>query len=110
MSDSVQNPHLKIPQYCKGTTCPVIPTLLDDTSGPPSASPFPCPTSMTTANDVHTHRNTPNTSDASPKTFEARRGPSTSPRSPSIPLDPLRDPSTSRRSPSEAFVHTSRLR
>ena len=101
---------------CKGTTCPVIPTLFHNASGPSSVLPHPSPTSTTLANDVRTRTDIPNTSDAPSTSLEDLRGPSRSfedLRGPSIPFDPLQSPSRSfeilrdasipRRSPSRSF-------
>src|SRR6202789_1123936 len=76
----------RIRGICKGTTCPVIPTLVDNASGPSSALPLPSLTSTTLANDVRTRTDIPNTSDDASTTLEDLQGPSR-------PFDPPRDPS-----------------
>src|ERR1700679_1131331 len=61
---------------CKGTTCPVIPTLSDNPSDPSSALPHSSLTSTTLANDVRTRTDAPRTLRAPSRTLKVLRRPS----------------------------------
>src|ERR1700679_463877 len=88
---------------CKGTTCPVIPTLFDNPSDPPSALLPLSITSTTNANDVRARTDIPRIPRAPSRTCEDLRRPSRTFERPSRTFDDDRRPFDQHRSPSRPF-------